>query len=1234
MESLVFLPMDRRQALARGQGLPEHQQGAALFTDISGFTPLTEALAEELGPTRGAEELTRHINQVYTALIAPLHRFGGSVIGFAGDAMTCWLDGDDGLRATACALAMQKAMQDFQAIRTQSGQVVSLAMKAAVATGEVRRFVVGNPEHGLIDTMVGSTLDRLAEAEHHALRGEVILDARTAQALRPALRVAAWRGHASIDGEAMAVVTGLNTTVADMPWPTLPPGALSESQVRPFLLPAVYERLRQGGGDLLAELRPAITFFLSFGGIDYDHDPLAGHKLNEFICWVQSTLANYEASLLSLILGDKGSYLYTAFGAPIAHEDDAVRAGSAALDLVDRPDHLSFIDCVQIGVARGRVRSGAYGGATRRMYGVMGDPVNAAARLMQAASAGEILVTASARSMMGTAFRWLSLPDIAVKGKSEPIAVFSLLGHGERGSVRLLEARYTTPMVGRAHERQVLEEKLSQVQQGRGQVLGITAEAGMGKSRLAAEAIRMAGARGLRSHAGECRSYGTSISYLVWRGIWRDLFHLDSAWPADQQVSRLAERLGQINPRLLPRLPLLGILLNLPIPDNELTATFDAKLHKSSLESLLVECLRALVAEHPTLLVLDECHWIDPLSRDLAEVIGRTIASLPVLMLYVFRPLDPLEAAAQRLFQLPNFEQITLSELTRDEAGQLLRSRLDQFFGPDSSIPEAFLERVASRAAGNPFYIEEFLNYLHDRGISPEESHALAHLDLPASLHSLVLSRIDRLTEGQQVTIKVAGVIGRQFRANTVWGVYPEPLPLDLVRDHLQVLSDLDLTPLDTPEPDLTHIFKHVITQEAAYESLLYATRATLHERVGAYLERTYSSNLRPYASLLAYHYERGTDEAKQREYLLMAGEVAQADYANEAAIEYFRKVLPLLAGTEKVRVLRQLGMVLALVGRWEEAEERYLQGLELARVLGDRGAQADCEAALAELIRKRGRYDDAMRWLGEAQAGFHATGNRSGIAHALGIAGILATQQGDYHRAGTLWQQSLDLNRELGDSARQASMLSNLGILARIRQDYAVAEGYHEEALAIRRRLDDHWSIANSLNNLGNVALDREDLDAARRRLEEALFLLREIGDRHMIAITLNNLANVARTQGHRAMAWRLYGESLAIYRDLDDRWGLAHLLEDVAPLAAQEGELLAALRLVGAAATLREAIGTPQTPAQAAKLSAALDTVCSIMGPGEQDKATAEGRALPLEDALALTLSLEQRYSTPSSP
>src|SRR5262249_39492882 len=171
----AYIPGDRRRAMAAGTTLPTRARGAVLFADVSGFTPLTEALANELGSERASEVLTGHLDRVFHAVIAELHRFGGVVLYFSGDAITCWLDGDDGLRATAAAFGMQEAMRREGEITTPGGLSLQLGIKVAVAAGAARTFVVGDPELQLIDVLAGHVLDLIAEGERLAERGEVVV---------------------------------------------------------------------------------------------------------------------------------------------------------------------------------------------------------------------------------------------------------------------------------------------------------------------------------------------------------------------------------------------------------------------------------------------------------------------------------------------------------------------------------------------------------------------------------------------------------------------------------------------------------------------------------------------------------------------------------------------------------------------------------------------------------------------------------------------------------------------------------------------------------------------------------------------------------------------------------------------------------------------------------------------------------------------------------------------------
>jgi predicted ATPase/class 3 adenylate cyclase len=1216
----IYIPMDRRQALAHGRSLPERVQGTALFADISGFTPLTETLARELGPQRGSEEITRHLNQVYDAVIAEVHNYGGSVIGFSGDAITCWFDQDNGLRAAASGLAMQQAMDRFAHVATPSGQTVALAIKTSIACGPARRFLVGDPEHWLVEALAGQTLNRLAQVDHHAQGGDVLLDLATAAALSGQVQVAFWR-EGELAGQSYAVITGLNQPAPPAAWPPLADNAIHHAIARPWLLPPVYQRLRRGLGQFLAELRPAVSLFMSFTGIDYDQDLDAGRKLDRFIRQVQTILAQYEGNLIQLTIGDKGSYLYAAFGAPVAHEDDALRAASTALALRELALRTDYVTEARLGIDQGRMRTGAYGSSAMRTYGVLGNAANMAARLMQAAEPFQILVSDAVVQSIGDALAWETLGPIRVKGRSEPMAIHCLAAARPRRSLRsLFEASQQTPLVGREEELALVAEKIEQVAAGHGRVVGFTGEAGMGKSRLVAEVVRLADERGWQRYGCECSSYGTNTSYHAWYSIWWHFFELDPSWTLAAQIEALTRQLDQIDPALTPRLPLLGAALNLPIPDNELTASFDAKLRKASLEALLVDCLRARSRQAPILLISENCQWLDPVSYDLLEVVARAIVNMPVLLLLAYRPPELAYLLEPRISGLAHYVDRELAPFTPQEAESLITYKLNRGLGGAVSIPTELIARITERSGGNPFYIDELLTYLQGQGIDPRDRQALAQLDLPTSLQSLILSRLDQLADSPRITLKVASVIGRSFEAATLWGFYPALGDAQQVEENLANLEQADLTFQEAPEPDLTYAFRQVLTQEVSYESLPFATRAALHEQLGQFIETANSHQLDQHLDRLAYHYGASQNEAKKREYLLKAARRAQRVFANAAAIDYYLRILPLLSDAEKPNVLLDLGRVQELVGRWDDAKGSYKQALEMARRHNDGLTQAWCETEIGELLTKQGQYASAIDWLERARSGFIAVDDNAGVAETLQHQGTLLARQGDYDRSLQAYESSLALRQELNDQYNIANLLNNMAIVARFRKDFATAQTLNEEALKIRESLDNRWAIGMSLNNLGNLALSQGDLSQARIRMEQALGIWRQIGERWASANTLTGLGDVATEQGDFNFARQCYGESLNINQELNDRLALAYLFESLGCLAALQGDPYRALRLVAAARSLREIIGAPLPPAESARLEQKLAPARQRLSRGDQEAAEAEGRALSFDQAIDL--------------
>lgn len=1217
---MVYLPMDRRQAIAAGKDLPSKSSGAGLFADISGFTPLTEALAKEYGPQRGAEELTSYLNMVYDGLIGVLHRFGGSVIGFSGDAITCWFDGDNGARAAACGLAMQREMGELSSIVINPESSVTLAIKVAISTGIARRFVVGDPNIRFIDVISGKVLDNLATIEHMAEKGEVLLDQHTALKISEQIAFLDWKIDPE-NGQKYGLIKSLRVEIPETPWSGIPEGAITREQLKIWVLNQVYLRLTAGQGEFLAELRPAVALFMRFLGIDFEFDDQAEAKLNDFVTNVQRILKHYEGTLIQLTIGDKGSYLYAAFGAPLAHEDDPVRAASAALELQALPKQLDYIESIQIGITSGRMRTGAYGGSQRRTYGVLGDAVNLSARLMQAAAPGEILVEQRVQDSLTDRFNFQSLPDVIVKGKSGSIKVHCLICKKEPRSFQLREPKHTGPMVGRETELCLAGELLEKSIAGNGQILGVAAEAGMGKSRLAAEIIHAADQHNFQVSGGECVSFGTNTSYLVWQAVWRGLFQVADTLAAADQISHISCVLERIDPRLLPRLPLLGIVFNIPIPDNELTSSLDAKLRKSSLESLLLACLRAFIEDQPTLIVLEDSQWMDPLSRDLLEFLARPSVNMPLMIMVVYRPEDLSNLRADRLRNLSNYSEIELNEFSPEHAEELVRNWYYQIYEANSKIPEKLIEIITLRAQGNPFYIEELLNYFRHQAVDLQDPVAIEKTDLPASLHSLILSRIDQLEENQKTTLKIASVIGRIFRQDMLSGIHVKKDNNGHLDKYLQDLCENEFIDLDV-EPDKQYIFKHIVTQEVSYNSLPFAHRAVLHERIGDYIEKLSGNNVNAFVGLLAYHFGNSTNKVKKRNYLLLAAQAAVKDYANDAAVDYYNRLLPLLAYEEQAEVRMQLGKVYERIGRWEEAKREYHTVLDITEEISDENTTAWCQTAISELHRKRGEFDEAVCWLDLAQESFETQNNLAGLGQILHNGGTLAAQQGNFDRAKELYNRSLEIREGLNDKANIASLLSNLGIIAGYQNELQKSYDLYKESLEIRRQTDDKYAIANSLNNLGNAALKLGDINEARERLEEALGYQKQVGDQWGIANALNNLANCARTQENYEEAIELYYQSLMIFRDLGDKWALSYLLEDIGVLHSLLGEPILSIKLIAAAAALREQIGSPLPPVEQEKLDSLLVNLESSVTAPQRKAAWEAGFNMRVEEAIEVAL------------
>ncbi|MEZ4629719.1 MAG: adenylate/guanylate cyclase domain-containing protein [Deinococcales bacterium] len=1106
-----YLPQDRYRALCQrsltSEGialtgeLPSESSGSVLFADISGFTPLTERLVNLWGSRRGAEYLSTQLNRVYEALIGEVETHGGSVVAFAGDAISCYFaDGKLAgvLRAFSCALKLQGVMKNLNI--TIGEQAFELGLKVAVASGSFKRLIVGKKL--LQDVLFGEALERITFAENLISKGEIALDTLSFERLyaqdnvllktflNQALQTQGYylfpeavlktqESHLAMTTlETQLHLDGINL-LDTIKLDDIKDDKLEQEDLKAWLLPSVYERLKAGYGDFLTELRPCVALFCRFEGLDKQLG-----ELNVLMERLEPILEFYEASLIQLSLGDKGSFFYVAFGAPIAHEDDAERALKTAWELKKAFEGLT-LKLLGMGMSKGSMRTGAYGSRSRQTYGVLGDAVNLAARLMMKAEAGEILLDEAmaqiAQSLTGE-YALKQLEPLPLKGKTGLFKAFLLEPKPARDlehPLGLENMRYSLPMVGREKELKRLITMIKLSQQA-GQLIILKAEAGMGKSRLIAELIREPSLKGFSIYLGEAQSYGQNMAYFAWRNIFRGLLGLGEG---GEGLEPLLKKLNISNAK--ERLALLAPLLNLELEESQLSRQLESKLRQEATESLIIEIFSAALksASQGSILILEDAHWLDGLSKTLLNSLGRMLSSLPVALVVVHRPLQEHEKLLADL----DHQEIILEGLDSAAIQSLLANKARQL---DLNLSEELRQALSTKSEGNPFYLEELLNFLKDHQVDLTKLTHLNELELPDSLHSLILSRIDKLIEAHKTTLKTASVIGRVFSYEHLWRYYQRADEAQL-KDYLSHLERLDITPLDNPEPELRYLFKHIILQEVVYESLSSEIKTQLHELYAQYLETYHKHEL----DLLAYHYGRSENLAKQRVYFKAAAKRAFDNFATGAALDYYQAYLELLEEEEKeekATVLYHIAQLHENQGDIQKSLSIYPEALNLAQDNAYLALKLSYEYAFLEHMS--GNPD-------LAHVHFQSIIEKS---KALGFKDILLntsvymlmlqiTSATSYQKLEQDLQESLELAKEQGDLGAQATLLGLLCDSTYFSSnDLLKARAYIDEAIILAERLNNPHILQRIYRFFSGVLFAQEDLpglaDCCNKELMTAL--------------------------------------------------------------------------------------------------------------------------------------------------
>jgi class 3 adenylate cyclase/tetratricopeptide (TPR) repeat protein len=1131
----------------------QHTGAVMLFADMVGFTAMAEALSGS--GSYGTEQLTRIINRWFAVTADAIARHGGSVVDFAGDALvgmftyTPASQQEVARRAIRCAQLIRAATASVGPVPALAG-TRSLTMRMGLAGGPVQLMLLGDPAIRLQHLVTGQALNQAVDALHRAQQGEIVVD--------PVLLDVA--GLAAADSARIDVAVAAHQE----PVRTAPPIPNDlERLLTPFLHPEIRKRLRSGRQEFVNEHRKVTTAFVQLAELSVD-DPEPAAGLQRYLAAGVAVIDRYQGHLRHFMADDKGTVLVALFGTPLSHENDEERAIRCCLELLALPG-----GPYRAGVTTGPVYCGEVGSDVRREYAVVGDAVNLAARLMQVAAPEQLLIDeATYKRVRDVVVADLPVP-VTVKGKAQPVSVRAVRAVRDSAPAAPPSTVAATAFVGRDPEMDLLRTVAAQVRSGRGHLVWLHGDAGIGKSRLVAELDRIT--PGFVRYGGSARSHGTTTSYLVWQTIWRDLLELDPGSPIPVQRAVLTLRITRYDGSG-QRAPILAPVMNLPMPDTNLTSQLDPAGRDQLLRSTLLACLLDRAAAGPVALLLEDCQWIDPASLALLDFLARHIADLPVLIIATSR-----ESVAGRLSRLDHLVDVPLTELRTPDANRLITLRLRERYRPGGDIAPALARDIAERAGGNPFYIEELVSYLHGHEVDPSDPHALAVLQVPDSLQRLVMARIDRLTDDEKSTIKVASVIGRRFRPRWITAVYPATGSEQEVARHLRRLEAVDLTPQVVAEPEPEFEFKHPITQEAAYQSITYDTRAALHERVGQLIEETFADQLSLYVDALAHHYGHTGRIDKQRIWFRAAGDRAKAMFANEAAIDYYRRLMPLLSERDQADLHVGIGSVHHHMGQWSEAEDHYRQAMQTAEAAGRRDILAASQRQLGDLLMYTNSYAESVRWLRRAAAEFDRLGDVRGLSRTLDRMTFALYRHGAYGEALATAKRHLTLAEEAGDLAAMSIALDHIGLVH-------LNTGHLEEALDhLRRALDtgeragDKGCTLHAASNLGWAYQRGADHVRAIASYRHALAVARDIGAGQPANVIVGNMGEIYRDKGDFARARMCAAYSLRAAVDIGDWSNAADQVANLGAIAAAEGRIEQAEQLLEQAVVMARSLDYP---------------------------------------------------------
>ncbi len=813
--------------------------------------------------------------------------------------------------------------------------------------------------------------------------------------------------------------------------------------------------------------------------------------LNRFFEAVLVEVHRYEGTV-NQFLGDGFMAL---FGAPLAHEDHARRAALAAVGIrralatvrgeAGLPPGTAL--AVRMGLNTGGVVVGKIGDNLRMDYTAIGDTTNLAARLQQLAEPGTIVMSEATHRQTEGAVEGRFVGEWAVRGKAVPQPVYRLDGTRTASRFQLSLQQGLTRLVGRERELDILEACYRDAQRGGSRVADVLGEAGIGKSRVVYELRRRLPVAAVVLQ-GHCSPYGRTTAFLPFIETIRGAFALAEGDDPAEARQKLAAGLGELGLKVEETLPFLGTLVGLEVASDTLRG-LDGEIVGARTREALAAWIDAQCRRAPTVLIVEDLHWIDRASEQLIMRLVQSEAPMRLLMVCAYRPdyRPPWTGRA-------NVLELGLEPLSEEGCVDLVRHRLGS-----ADVPGELARLIVDTTEGNPLFAEEMLRYLLESERLARTEHGVSlrldgpRIGMPATLQDLIMARVDRLAETPRHILQVASVIGRRFPTALLRAV--ADAPEGLARP-LRALEEQELV-FPAAGGGEEYRFKHALVQDAIYESLLRPRREELHRRVAEAIERLHADRLAEWAEVLAYHYGHTAQTEKAARYTALAGEKSLRVYSVEEAHQRFRDVLALVDAAPGALDAAFLGDVLLAWARAHYYRKDFTGLLALERYLPAVEAAGQTRA-LSLLLFWLGfahifgaRAEAARPLLDRALALGEALDDRECVGYAcMGLTYLYGLKIGDRppEIVERLAARGLAIAEAGGDVYLASKCLLGFWQHAVSSGRYTAGRAFAERIIQLGRETGDPRTIGMGLNALGMVAIYDERYDDAVRYAEESL--------------------------------------------------------------------------------------------------------------------------------------------------